>query len=209
MPDLTVILIGTAVVIVIAAFLVWRNNKTKVEAIVAKVPAEVVALQGALNKAIDKLHMSTPATPIAPTVTAAKAVTLQVDGTVPMGTTAATWQAPPPPWPIDARYLNAAQVAALTAEETGRANMWAQALMSSAATGNGQNPTGAALMIFRAGFTRTEDLNKPLDPIWQQIFAAYGVPLPSPASLTAWDMETRMPHVTQPGEAAYDVRIPR
>ena len=47
-----------------------------------------------------------------------------------LGTTSASWVAPPSPWPIDARYLNDAQVAKLNAEEVGRANLWQQAQMS-------------------------------------------------------------------------------
>lgn len=215
MPDLTLILFVVAGLAVAGAVVfILKSKKGDSPALpITQVP-DVAVLQAALNKAIDKLHQSAPVSaPVSPAPVSvpapAPAVTMAPDGTAPIGITAPTWQAPPPPWPIDARYLNANQIAALTPEETGRANMWQQALMSAAMTGNGQNPVPAALLIFRAGFTKQEDLNKPLDETWQRVFAAYGVTPPSPQAMTAWDREPHAPHVPGPGEAAYDVRLQR
>ena len=96
-----------------------------------------------------------------------------------LGVTPLSWTAPPSPWPIDARYLSKEQTASLDPDASFRANLWQQAMMSAAASGNGQNPVPQALGIYRAYFTTSADVNKPLTPIWQEIFRAYSVPVPA------------------------------
>lgn len=113
-----------------------------------------------------------------------------------LGTTSESWVAPPSPWPIDARYLSDEQVAKLNQEQTGRANMWQQALMSS------QGNLKQALYMFRAGYTKSEDLNKPLTPVWEEIFKAYGVTPEAGTNTSAWNTRG----TTKPTNAAYDVR---
>lgn len=95
------------------------------------------------------------------------------------GTTASDWKEPPSPWPIDARYLSAEQVSKLSPDATKRANLFQQAWMSAALSGNGQDPLGQAMILYRAAFTDSKDLNKPItDPVWLSIFATYGVTSP-------------------------------
>lgn len=91
-----------------------------------------------------------------------------------LGTTASDWQAPPSPWPIDARFLSAEQIAKLDADATFRANYWQQSLMSAAMAGNGKGPVPAALAIYRLFFV--SDPKAKLTDQWKTIFDAYGVP---------------------------------
>lgn len=157
--------------------------------------AQAAAGQAASGEAI--------APSVAPTPTAAPIV---APAPVP-AVTAPTWAELPSPWPIDARYLSAEQVARLTPDGARRANIWAQCWMTAAAAGNGGQNVAMALNLYRAGMTATADLGKPLDATWQAIFAAYGVAPPAVVQPgVAYPTTAPAPGTARPGEAAYDVR---
>lgn len=84
------------------------------------------------------------------------------------------WTAPVSPWPIDVRFLSAAQVASLNAEQVSRANQWQQALISSAMAGNGQDVVPAAVRLYRLGYVSGTDTSAMPAP-WPDIFKAYGM----------------------------------